>query len=91
MINFDIRQRVKEIASLQGKSQSDVMSGIGKAKSQWDQTLKNPRLDVVIAIASLLNCSVAYLIGETDSDKHTETFAKCPNCGKVWEITIKTE
>ena len=21
----------------------------------------------------------------------TETFAKCPNCGKVWEITIKTD
>jgi transcriptional regulator with XRE-family HTH domain len=91
MINYDIRQRVKDIASRQGKSQTDVMKGIHKTKSQWSQTLKNPRLDVVIAVARLLNCSVTYLIGEAESDKHTETFAKCPNCGKVWEITIKTE
>ena len=93
MINYDIRQRVKELASKQGKTQADVMKGIQKAKSQWDQTLRNPRLDVVIDVARLLNCSVAYLIGETDqtSGEPSGTIV-CPYCGQGFMVAaIKKE
>lgn len=91
MNNTDVRNTVKELGLRLGMSQADIMEAIGKSKTQWEPTLRNPRLDVLWQLAQVLHCPVARIIGEASDDSRPETsgIIECPNCHIAIELKAK--
>jgi transcriptional regulator with XRE-family HTH domain len=87
MINTDIRPIVKRIGIERGMSQAEIMRRIGKKDTQWSKLLVNPRLDILMSLAELLDCTVGRLTGEDDITLPEEDGTViCPYCHKGFKI-----
>lgn len=68
---YDLGYRIKEIRKKRGLSQRELARRINKSYSAvcgYESNAQLPPLDVAISIASVLNVSLDYLVGSSDSN-----------------------
>ena len=70
-----IGDRLKKLRQEKGLSQSELgkLIGIGKSSiSCYEKEIRNPNLDVIMALVKIFGVSADYLLGRVDSPKYLE-------------------
>jgi len=75
-----------------GVTRADVMARTGRSPQAWSNLAKDAKWGALCEIMTALGFDLEQAVyNMLNGRPQTETFAKCPYCGKVWEIIIKTE
>lgn len=86
----DIKDILEQYMDANGVTRSEVMGKIGRQPQAWSKLAHDAKWSVACEIFSALGFNLEQLIHDILYGKpNTDTFAKCPHCGKVWEITIR--
>lgn len=81
-------ERLREVRKKHGLKQLDIVNITGcsiDSVRRWEQNKQYPRCDELQKIATALNTSVAYLMGETDDPSQIPTFTRdaLPACADI--------
>ena len=88
----DIKDILEQYMDANGVTRADIMARTGRSPQAWSKLANDAKWSTLCEIMSAMGFDLEQTVYEMLNGRpQTETFAKCPNCGKVWEITIKTD
>ena len=86
------KEIIEEYIDANGISRAEVMTKMGKRPQAWSKLVQDAKWPVAVMVCHIIGFDLERALYDMLNGRpHTETFVKCPNCGKTWEITIKTE